>query len=428
MCCKYKILEIKRYLVKVINNFNKLSNKNLTPIKTEVNNNKKILIIPSWYPTKDNSLIGTFFQEQSLLMTQQYDVKVLFGQPKEKINGTYIVSNMVTSPPECISFFYKKNNRKDENFNFKKMLSAYEAVFDKLIYNGWKPDIIHAHCSVYGGIVANYLGKKKNIPTIITEHQMFLLHRYSEMLQKKIFKALEEANVVGAVSTDKMKFILMHEIKCNPIVIGNMVDDDLFKINKKIEQQKNRTTKKFNILIVAGASYIKDLPTFFYALKEILDKGHKDIHANILGNGIWGGENYDDLLNKLKIKKYCTFFNTVSRQDMPKFYQKSDVFVSTSIAEGFQVSALEAMACGKPVVSTSHGGIEDIISKDNGVLVKIRDYKAIADTLIKIKIGKNKFDSKIIRSIVISQYGKKAFERKISKIYKNVLKNSNYNQ
>lgn len=386
--------------------------------KNKINNKKKILIIPSWYPTTNNPHIGTFFREQSLLMTSKYDVRILFGQPKENLNELFTKScDDLISLPEELLFNYKVDAKNNEYITLSNMFSSYNVILNELTCQGWKPDLIHAHCSVYGGIVANYLGKSHNIPTMITEHQVFLLNNYSKLLQDKIFNALEETNFVGAVSTDKMKFILMHGIKCNPVVLGNMVDDSIFKI-----KHKKRKNKKFNILIVAGASFIKDLPTFFYSIKELIDKNHNNIHAKIVGNGTWGNENYSELIKKLKLEKYCTFVDIVERKEMPKFYQESDVFVSTSIAEGFQVSILEAMACGKPVVSTSHGGAEDIISPENGIIVKIRDYKSIAEALINIKTGKFTYNSEIIRSTVVSQYGRKAFRKKISKIYDSLIK------
>ena len=40
---------------------------------------KNILIIPSWYPTAENRIQGTFFKEQANLFTKDYNVKVLYG-------------------------------------------------------------------------------------------------------------------------------------------------------------------------------------------------------------------------------------------------------------------------------------------------------------------------------------------------------------
>lgn len=391
---------------------------NVSALDVSVDNNqkKKVLIIPSWYPTSESPIVGSFFREQGHIMETEYDVKVLFGQVRyNEIDSVEIIKNYPFAEPETIAFFYTTSDRLEIE-NFDVMIHAYELILDKLISQGWKPDVIHAHSVFYGGIIAHHLGKKINIPTIITEHSVFLLHNYSKFIQNKIFEALENVNKVLAVSTDKMKFILMHNIKCDPVVIGNMVDCNLFAPAKIT---KNPNT--YRILTVAGASYLKDLQTFLKSIKAMVDKGHHDIVATIVGNGVWGDENYEEYVKELGIEKFCRFVSTVERKDMPSFYNDCDVFVSTSIAEGFQVSILEAMACGRPVVSTSHGGVEDIMCSDNGILLKIRDYNGIANAISDIKEGKIKFDSDKIRKIVNEKFGKEVFRNSISDIYKSVI-------
>lgn len=378
---------------------------------------KKILVVPSAYPTKKSPLVGTFFQDQGNVMIPDFDVKVLYGQPKELVGKSlFYDSEGILKDPEGIFFYYDYDPQGSEEDNYGKMVSAYSIILGEMIDQGWIPDILHAQSSVYGGIVANYLGKKFKIPVMLCENMMFLLHNFSKFLQNKIFEAFEEAEMVTPPSTDKMRTILMHGIKCDPVVIGNMVDDDLFQIS-----EKKNNNEVFEILIVAGSSYIKDLHTFFNSIKEIIDRGHDDIHATIIGNGVWGDQSYDSYVKELGIEKYCTFISTVARNDMPRYYNKCDVFVSSSIAEGFQVSIMEAMASGKPVVTTAHGGAEDNMRPENGVVVKIRDYKAIADAIIKIKKHEIEFDPGTIRQTVVEKYGKTAFKEKIANLYNNIL-------
>lgn len=395
--------------------FNKLPLESFLNFKDD--GRKKILVIPSAYPTKKTPLLGTFFQDQSYVMTPDFDVKILYGQPKElKGKGIDYGEDDILTVPEGLSFYYDYDPQDTELNNFEKMIIAYEFILCRMIQKGWRPDILHAQSSVYGGIVANYLGKKFKVPTMLCENMMFLLHNFSKFLQNKILEAFNGANKITPPSTDKMRAILMHGIKCDPIVIGNMVDDDLFNISNEAS-----SGGVFEILIVAGSSYIKDLPTFFNSIKEIIDRGYKDIHATIVGNGVWGDENYSAYIKKIGIDGYCTFIDTVARKDMPYYYNRCNVFVSTSIAEGFQVSILEAMASGKPVVTTNHGGVEDNLKAENGILVNIRDYKAIADSIIRIKKCEVEFNPEIIRQTVVERYGKVAFKNKISNIYNEII-------
>jgi len=72
----------------------------------------------------------------------------------------------------------------------------------------------------------------------------------------------------------------------------------------------------------------------------------------------------------------------VARWKLPPFYQQMDVFVLPSLVEGFPQTALEAMACGVPViVSENTFGTDVVIDGYNGYVVPIRDVDAIVDHL-----------------------------------------------
>jgi len=69
-----------------------------------------------------------------------------------------------------------------------------------------------------------------------------------------------------------------------------------------------------------------------------------------------------------------------------KFMKNSNVFVLSSLWEGLPNTLIEALACGVPAVSTDcpSGPDEIIDSEENGVLVPVGDYKAMADAIVKI--------------------------------------------
>jgi starch synthase len=72
----------------------------------------------------------------------------------------------------------------------------------------------------------------------------------------------------------------------------------------------------------------------------------------------------------------------VARSTLPTFYAQMDVFVLPSLVEGFPLTALEAMACGLPVVVSENTFGSDVIRDGyNGYVVPIRDVDAIVDRL-----------------------------------------------
>jgi glycosyltransferase involved in cell wall biosynthesis len=67
------------------------------------------------------------------------------------------------------------------------------------------------------------------------------------------------------------------------------------------------------------------------------------------------------------------------------FYQRAESFVLPSILEPFGMTALEAMACGRPVVASKFGGIRDVISSGkNGLLVDPSNINEFADAMIML--------------------------------------------
>lgn len=180
---------------------------------------KKILIIPSWYPLDENRLPGLFFREQALLLKDDFDFRVLYGKQKDVSIFQFLYYLAIKKysylclfkPPEGIGFIYSHVRipfirlftplqEFIENMNYFLMINQFERELKRM---NWKPDLIHAHTTFDGGIVAHALSEHLSIPFIITEHQVFLPGNYSKFKRKLIKKALETANRVLAVSDIK---------------------------------------------------------------------------------------------------------------------------------------------------------------------------------------------------------------------------------
>ncbi len=75
----------------------------------------------------------------------------------------------------------------------------------------------------------------------------------------------------------------------------------------------------------------------------------------------------------------CIEFVT-SRPDPFAYYRSLDLYLNTSLHEGLPLSVVEAMACGKPIVSAAVGGIPEIVKHgESGFLVEGRDAAAFAE-------------------------------------------------
>jgi glycosyltransferase involved in cell wall biosynthesis len=73
------------------------------------------------------------------------------------------------------------------------------------------------------------------------------------------------------------------------------------------------------------------------------------------------------------------------RPDILSVHKSFDVFVMSSVSEGLGTSLLDAMACGKPVVATTAGGMPEVVDDGRtGLLVPPRDHTAMADAIVRL--------------------------------------------
>jgi len=73
------------------------------------------------------------------------------------------------------------------------------------------------------------------------------------------------------------------------------------------------------------------------------------------------------------------------RPDVLSVHKSFDIFVMSSVTEGLGTSLLDAMACAKPIVATTAGGMPEVVADGRtGLLVPPRDHAAMADALIRL--------------------------------------------
>ncbi len=105
-------------------------------------------------------------------------------------------------------------------------------------------------------------------------------------------------------------------------------------------------------------------------------KTHKSAHLVIAGEGELRGE-LEAQIDKLSLGEWVHLAGF--RKDVPDILAAADVAVFSSHLEGLCTSAMDAMACGKPVVATDAGGLPEVVNDGvTGLIVPARDPDALA--------------------------------------------------
>lgn len=400
----------------------------------------KILIIPTYFPTKTLAIVGSQIQEQTELLADIFDIKVLYSLPGMgwKRFLLYQIIFLITGKKKFLSckigllsgssdtrgYYFFQNHFFSDKVNFKLQLNAHIHLVEELKKENWIPELIHARGFEQGGMIANQLKIKYNIPYVLTENVAFIFDDSFTLTKLKYYKqVINDADKLLFVSSFLMKLTLMHGIGQNSDVeiIGNMINENIFY--PALHKEKGSV---FQIFTTGYYSFIKDFPTLFKAIHYLIENGHADIRLIVGVTYTWSASQKNDLLELAKeyqILDYCKFEYQIPRDKIAEYYRQSDVYVSTSIIETFGIASLEAMFCGIPVISTLNGGIDDFGSDNNCIKVNLRDYVAIAKAIIQIKNKEVTFNSTKIHSSVLNKFGTRSFHAHLSSIYNSTIEN-----
>lgn len=159
------------------------------------------------------------------------------------------------------------------------------------------------------------------------------------------------------------------------IVIDNGVNLDTFLPANKLPG----ATDEFTIGTVAGAIEWKGYRVFLDAIRQIPAEEKQKMRLLVAAQS--SAEMPGGLSAKL--------VKPSGDSQLVEFYHSCDIFVCSSFIEGFGLPALEAMACGIPVVTTSCGGVSQYANHSNCLMVPPGDSKAIADSIVRLSRDRN---------------------------------------
>ena len=258
-----------------------------------------------------------------------------------------------------------------------------------------KLDLLHVHYAIphaTSAYLANQILKKENKGTkiITTLHgtDITLVGLEPSFLPLVKF-SIEESDGVTAVSRFlKEKTLTNYNIKKEIEVIHNFIDTDVFKPTCN-EQFKNHVSPNGEKILVHTSNFrqVKRVPDTIKILKEV----QKKIPARLVlvGDGPERSE-CERLARELDVHKDVLF---LGKQDgLAEILSSADLFLIPSQSESFGLSALEAMACGIPVVSTSVGGLPELVRhNETGFIAEIGDIDRMAKYAIDLLTNDKKY-------------------------------------
>ena len=333
----------------------------------------------------------------------------------------------------------KRLNRFVENIYFHEVEISTYPLFEHSLYTlsltskmlevieYEKLDLMHVHYAIPHAVSA-YLAKqvrkkaKKDIKFITTLHGTDITLVGLEPSFMPLVKfSIEESDGVTTVSRFlKEKTLTNYNIQKDIEVIYNFIDSDLYKPLDDVCCRSHIAPNGEKILV--HTSNFRPVKRVTDTIR-ILEKVKKEIPAKLVLIGD-GPERSDceRLARELDLQKDVIF---LGKQDaLIEPLNASDVFLMPSQSESFGLSALEAMACGKPVVSSSVGGLPELIlHNETGYIAEIGDIDRMAKYTIDLLTNKKKYKifSENSRDRAVNVFDKKLILPKYIEYYEKIL-------
>lgn len=289
-----------------------------------------------------------------------------------------------------------------------------------------KLDLMHVHYAIPHAVSA-YLAKqmlkdKRDIKIITTLHgtDITLVGLEPSFLPMVKF-SIEESDGVTAVSRFlKEKTITNYNIEKDIAVINNFIDSKLYKPNGSSKLREHIAPNNEKVIVhTSNFRAVKRVPETI----KILDLVRKEIPAKLVLVG--DGPDRSECERLCRELNLCDHIKFLGKQNgLVDILNASDLFLIPSQSESFGLAALEAMSCGLPVVSSSVGGLPELINhNETGFIAEIGDVERMAKYAIELFSNKRKYDlfSKASRERVINNFDKEIVIPEYENFYNKIL-------
>lgn len=253
-------------------------------------------------------------------------------------------------------------------------LDEYNRLILENIRNTYKPDL----CIIEGGNYRDYINISRYIgvnrmaihvhgvstprfdPTCIYNHFIFVSTCAKEYWEKKT--------------------------KCNSFVLTNAVNEEKFNCDKDLNAEivlKNKLEICKDDFVVLYCGRLVEIKGVLELIKAVNQINNKKIKLVIVGSSNFAGAEITEYQRVLQenLSEKVVFTGFIKNEDIPLYYKICDIVASPSICmEAASLVNVEAMMCGKCILTTSQGGNPEYVNPMGSVMI---DYDGNKDKLIR---------------------------------------------
>jgi D-inositol-3-phosphate glycosyltransferase len=337
----------------------------------------------------------------------------------------------------------------------KKELASYVTDFVAKIaefteQKGIQYDLIHSHYWM-SGIAARELKARWNIPVIHMFHTLGHMKNrvagfgeaegdYRIRGEEEVIRSVDRVVAATPAELAQLQWLYKADTQKVVVVPPGVDTSHFYPIDQdEAKEYTHVPLHHLNVLFVGRIEPLKGIDILIKALGLVNQQDNSLIHPKHFCVAIIGGDpdvsredmtremtRLQNLRESVGVGDMVTFLGKKSQDSLPYYYSATDVLVMPSHYESFGLVALEAMACGTPVIASQVGGLAFLV-KDGvtGFHVPGDDPEALSQRLLEI-LTDEKLRSKMGQQAAeyAKQYDWALIAEKLLVVYEDMLANS----
>jgi glycosyltransferase involved in cell wall biosynthesis len=243
-----------------------------------------------------------------------------------------------------------------------------------------RPDVVHTHgyrCDVVDGGSARAQG----IPTVTTVHGFTgggPKNRFYEWLQRRAFRRFDAVVAVSRKQVDQLKEAGVEPERIHVLPNAWQSRNSIFD-RAEARRRLGVSNGTFSIGWVGRLSQEKGLDVLIDSLGCL---GDMPVEIAVVGDGRERGE-WEERAAAAGLNSRLKWLGAV--RDADRLFRAFDVFVLSSRTEGVPMVLFEAMAAGTPIVATAVGGVPDVVSCREALLVPPENAASLAGAIRAVR-------------------------------------------
>ena len=397
-----------------------------------------ILHLLSWFPRPDDPTLGNFCVRMIDALPEDCHSVILSVCDGKDMTKSFEVKEIQGAHHTHVQIYIRPP--KVNAIRKLKMLLMYQYGLKYIKKHFFNPDLIHLHVTYPLGQVALLWKKLLGYKYVLTEHWTIYQPQNKDVLvgklKRKIIKIANNAELIMPVSLDLQRCMEGHGVNNRFQVIYNLVNTDMFKLREPLcidsslptnlhrNDMQGSTENDMHVWKkhILHISTLRDEAKNFSGILRTIEKlkqQRDDFELHVI-------HDYDAPEFKAFVKDHhledCVIFQgKKTSAEVAEAYQNADFFVLFSNFENLPCVIVEAFASGVPVLSTSVGGIAEILSPERGILIPQGDEDALLQGMKQLLDHSSEYDRQAIRDYAIKTFAAQNIGQQIFEQYKKVV-------